>query len=582
MVFMHNLNLKGFVNAPINNYYESAGNVLYKKYALNDLLQHVLILLAGSVVLFLTHRFIIKYEKESDQHLAESISNLAKSEANEERFRIIFNNAPSGMATIDRKGNFLSISDSFLAIVDHTREEMLHKRFHDITYGEDAKISESFLAKLDEGAQECRYEKRYVRSDGSIIWVRVSASGLRDSSGKVDQYIVAVDDIQKEKNMEDQMILAKKMESIGILAGGIAHDFNNCLTVMLGNTEMIKVVFDDKKKVFAHLEKVESAANAAIGVVKQLQTFAKGGSPRKKNADINAVIVQAAELVLHGKAFTPRWKLDQELPLIEFDPGQISQVITNLIINAVQAMPEGGNLTIGSTWQKFEAINDFSLKDGYYVEVSITDSGIGMNKRQMEQIFDPYFTTKETGTGLGLAAVHSIIKKHNGCIHVDSLENTGTKFTFYLPMSNKIKMITIDEKKQELIGNPQSLRIIIMDDEKEVCFVISAMLTSLGHRTICVSNGESMLMQYEQAMEINEPYDICIMDLNVKGGMGGQEAVKHLLKLDPNAKAIVCSGYNDKDVMANFKDHGFSGRIEKPPTTNGLASVVAKVFSGNL
>ena len=390
--------------------------------------------------------------------------------------------------------------------------------------------------------------------------------------------IVIVRNITERKTMEEGLLTVQKLESIGILAGGIAHDFNNLLTVMLNNVHLSKMHIDRESKEYKNLESVEKAVNRATNLTQQLLTFAKGGTPIKKTSSIIELIKESTEFALKGSNVKCEYNVADDLWPVEVDEGQMNQVIHNIILNADQSMPEGGTLRISTENSNLGSDTGLPLQEGRYVKIVIQDQGIGIDKERLQKIFDPYFTTKEAGRGLGLSISYSIIKNHNGYIFVESKIGTGTTFTIYLPASKKQ---IEEEKNAEDTFNLGAGRILLMDDDQFVRKSIGALLTISGYEIEYSEDGDEAVDLYQKAMGTSKPFDAVILDLTVPGGTGGKEAMKKLLDIDPNVKAIVSSGYSNDPVMANFREYGFSGVLAKPcRTPEELSGILHKVLKG--
>jgi len=362
----------------------------------------------------------------------------------------------------------------------------------------------------------------------------------------------------------------KKLESIGLLAGGIAHDFNNLLTGLYGNIELAKMFLSSDHKSYKQLESAERSMENAINLTKQLLTFAKGGDPIKENLSIGEVITESAQFSIRGSRAKLRTNIPPDLWLVEADKGQLSQVISNLVINADQAMPTGGMIAI-------TAKNKEGL-ESKYVQINVRDEGIGIAPQYIEKVFDPYFSTKQKGSGLGLAITHSIIKKHNGRITVNSQLNHGTTFTIYLPAVDKVEEKTIEKPSVEANRTAVSAQILVMDDEEMVRRVIGAILCELGYKVSYAIDGQEAVAKYQASSKNGTPFDVVITDLTIPGGMGGEAAAQEILKIDPQAKIIVSSGYATNPIMANYKAHGFKGIAVKPYSIEALQNVIQQAL----
>jgi CheY-like chemotaxis protein len=386
--------------------------------------------------------------------------------------------------------------------------------------------------------------------------------------------------------MEQELQKIQKLESIGILAGGIAHDFNNILTAILGNISLAKMEANPKDEIYERLVEAEKASLQAKNLTQQLLTFSKGGAPIKKTESITEVIKDSAEFALRGSNVKCEFFIPNDIWPVEVDKGQISQVISNLIINADQAMPEGGiikvrveNVAPVGAVRPCQPVAELPIKDGKYVKIEIEDDGIGIPKEHLPKIFDPYFTTKQKGSGLGLATSYSIIKRHDGYIAVESELGVGTTFYIYLPASSK-QILTKKDAEERLILSKG--RILVMDDEEVVRDVAGIMLKRIGYDVEFADDGAEALELYKKAEESGQPFDAVIVDLTIQGGMGGEQMIKKLLEIDPNVKAIVSSGYSTDAIMSNFKQYGFSGVVTKPYRIAELSETLYKVLTYSL
>ena len=418
-----------------------------------------------------------------------------------------------------------------------------------------------------------------VGSDGETTgWLDLYSFPLRDvSTGAFVGIIEYARDISNQKLMEKEMQKVEKLESLGILAGGIAHDFNNILTVILGNVSLAKMPGRCDEKIIKRLTDAEKACERAKDLTQQLLTFAKGGTPIKKTAAIAELIRDTAGFALRGSNVRSEVSIAEDLWAVDVDEGQISQVIHNLVINADQAMPQGGVLKLRAENMRIDANKVIPLPEGNYIVIAIIDQGVGIPKEYVAKIFDPFFTTKQKGSGLGLASSYSIISNHGGHITVESAPGIGSTFTFYLPASEK----RIESKKSATeIAPTGNGKILVMDDEELIRDVARDILKSLGYETDLARDGAEALDLYRKAKDAGKPYAAVIMDLTIPGGMGGEEAVKKLHAIDPDAKAIVSSGYSTGPIMSDFKAYGFSGVITKPYRIADMGATLQLVING--
>jgi len=404
-----------------------------------------------------------------------------------------------------------------------------------------------------------------------IGFVEVRAYPIFDDTGNVVMVAEYVRDITERKRLEDEVRKSHKLESLGILAGGIAHDFNNLLTGILGNISLAKLKMSHEDTNYLRLDSAEKAAERARDLTQQLLTFSKGGAPIKKTASIEQIVMDSASFVLRGSNVKCKFVVPDSAWPVEADEGQMSQVINNLIINADQAMPDGGIINVTVENLTAGAKDIMTVKEGRYVKISIEDHGIGIAEQHLQKIFDPYFTTKQKGSGLGLATVYSIIKNHDGYIMVESTAGSGTIFQIYLPASeNELPVIT-RPGENSLSG---SGRILIMDDEEILREVASAILSHLGYRVVACSEGSEAVLLYQEAMLGNDPFAAVIMDLTIPGGMGGKETMRKLREIDRGVKGIVSSGYCNDPILANYLEYGFISVVAKPYNLEDLGKVL--------
>lgn len=392
---------------------------------------------------------------------------------------------------------------------------------------------------------------------------------VKDEMGRVYQILSSAMDITERKKLEAEMVKSQKLESLGVLAGGIAHDFNNLLAVMRLNISMLKHTPQLDADSIEMLELVNNSTLLATNLTNQLLTFAKGGKPLMKAVHVGELLRDVATLSLRGTKTTCNLELAEDLSHIEADRGQMIQVINNMLINADQAMPGGGVVTVSAENTELTGTEDKSLplKQGKYVKIRIEDHGIGISEENLPRIFDPYFTTKKKGSGLGLASSYSIIKNHNGHISVSSSVGQGTVFEVFVPASaRKESSGTADNG----VGEKCTGRVLAMDDDDIVRVSVCKALRSLGYETDEASNGQEAVLKYKEGMGNGKPFDAVILDLTVPLGMGGEEAVKKILELDGSAKVFVSSGYSNTSVISNFQKYGFCGFLKKPYDTSEL------------
>lgn len=406
--------------------------------------------------------------------------------------------------------------------------------------------------------------------------LEVSAFPIFDDSGDVVMVAECLRNITEKKRLEEELRKAHKLESLGVLAGGIAHDFNNLLAGILGNISLARIMMDPNSNNFKRLDEAEKAVNRARDLTQQLMTFSSGGAPVKKTTSIELIVKDSASFVLRGSNVRCEFAVPENVWPVEVDEGQMNQVINNLIINATQSMVDGGIIEVGIENQIIAPENAMSLTEGRYVKITIRDHGVGIPEQYLHKIYDPYFTTKQKGSGLGLASVYSIIKNHYGYVGVKSKEGAGTTFQIYIPASeNELPVITeINE-----LPHAGSGRILVMDDEEIIREVAAAILGHLGYSALVCCDGSEAIELYRQALAIKEPFAAVIIDLTIPGGMGGEETMKKLREIDMGVVGIVSSGYYNDPILSNYRDYGFSGIMLKPYSIGDLGKVLHELLA---
>lgn len=415
----------------------------------------------------------------------------------------------------------------------------------------------------------------YYRKDGSDYTGELLLSALRDDLGRVTQYAGILRDITESKRTEERHLLVSKLESITLLAGGIAHDFNNYLAVVTGFLSLLKLEAHLNEEEKEMLDSSLRAASRAQHLTQQLLAFSKGGAPVKRAADLEEIIKESCHFATHGGKSKLDYSIQKGLWPIEADAGQISQVLQNLIINAGQAMPKGGDIYITAENYTIAEGSAPSLTPGPYVKLVVRDTGMGIPKELLDKIFDPYFTTKAEGNGLGLSTSYSIIIKHGGHISVTSQIGKGTTFTLYLPKSANAAIKKTQSDTQLLKGEG---RILVLDDEESIREFIGQTLKRYGYEVQSVGTGLDAIDAYEKARQKGNDFSLVLLDLTIPGGLGGVETLKRLQNLDPKVKVIASSGYSNEEAMARHKEFGFMDVISKPYDARQLLLVIHQVL----
>jgi signal transduction histidine kinase/ActR/RegA family two-component response regulator len=386
------------------------------------------------------------------------------------------------------------------------------------------------------------------------------------------------DEIVRRREMEDEIMRAQKLESVGVLAGGIAHDFNNILAAVMNNISVVDMLLKtggNSDKISRTLEAASRAVRRATTMTHQLLTFAKGGEPVRKTTYINNLIKETVDFSLRGSKVRCEFRVAYDLCPVRVDEGQIAQVISNLVINADQAMPGGGKMDISAENVTVTKDDSVPPKEGRYVKLTIRDWGVGIPKKYLTKIFDPYFTTKQKGSGLGLATSYSIVKRHEGFIAAESEPGEGTSFVVYLPVSDEKVACNVPEAEESSSGG----RILVMDDDQEVRDSMAEMLQLKGYEVDFAREGAEAIKSYTEALKSDRPYVAVVMDLTVRGGMGGEEAVREIRRMDPDVKAIVASGYSNDPVMSDHEKYGFIAALAKPYDVADLSKLLQRVIA---
>ncbi|MDX2481302.1 MAG: PAS domain S-box protein [Desulfuromusa sp.] len=417
-----------------------------------------------------------------------------------------------------------------------------------------------------------------LAKDGREAQIADSAAPIHDKDAETTGVVLVFRDVTEEYQMHEELQKTQQLEKIGTLAGGIAHDFNNILSGIFGNIAMAKRCAENDHPCIKYLDQAEISAERAKNLTEKLLTFAKGGIPIKGHISLGELVNDVVGFDLSGSNVKLSFKQADNLWAAEVDRSQIEQVFSNLAINAFQAMPEGGTLHIDLQNLEVTKHPGSELKEGKYIQATICDEGEGIDEKYLLRIFDPFFSTKQTGRGLGLATVYSIITKHDGHIKVSSHPGRGTTFTLYLPAVNKNPAIKSVKTNDESRIEGRSIKVLIMDDEETIRTLTTEMLKALGCIAEATTDGATAIQMYGQAMQGGVPYDLVIMDLTIPGGMGGKDAIKSILNIDSNAKAIVSSGYADDPIMAHHTEYGFKGVVTKPYTQGELKLAIGKAL----
>ncbi|ABQ24603.1 hybrid sensor histidine kinase/response regulator [Geotalea uraniireducens] len=347
----------------------------------------------------------------------------------------------------------------------------------------------------------------------------------------------------------------------------------------MGNVSFAQMFLDASHKSYKPLAEAEKASVRAGELAHQLLTFARGGEPVKKLVSLLQLVNETVSLVLSGSNVKGTIEIPDSIHAIEADEGQMSQVFHNIIINATQAMPDGGTLTVTARNASLDSANTMNLPGGRYVRLSFADQGCGIPDGDLNKVFNPYFTTKSSGSGLGLASAHSIVNRHGGHIGVSSVPGKGTTFTIHLPSIGETYSTHQTDSVAQSADAHTGGSILVMDDEEFIRDITTEMLEYLGYQATACENGAEAIVQYKAARESGVPFSAVIMDLTIPGGMGGKEAAQQILDIDPKACLIVSSGYSNDPVMADYSAYGFNGAIAKPYNMTEFGQLLSSKLS---
>lgn len=497
--------------------------------------------------------------------------------AEKEQLAVTLRSIGDGVITTDMAGRVVLINKAAESLTGWSQDEALGRLLEEVFVVRDRPLSAKNYTQEVEGepsSLEPLHRAVLVARNGDTCDIADGIAPIRDKDGQLRGTAVVFRDITDVQRLEEERQKASKLESVGLLAGAIAHDFNNILTAIMGNISLAKLYTKSGEQVFDRLEEAERAAVWAKDLTQQLLTFSKGGAPVKRPIEVGPVVRDSAAFACRGSQILCEVSINAGL-VIDADEGQIRQVIHNLVLNAQQAMVNGGRIQV-TVNELTEITNRVSLPPGRYAEIVCVDEGHGIAREHLGKIFDPYFTTKQKGSGLGLATSYSIVRKHGGAITVESEVGKGTVFRILLPVSEKALVPVAAAVRT---ARPGHGRILIMDDESFIRDVLGRLFTHFGYEVGYAKDGTEALAAYKTAADMDRPYHLVIMDLVIPGGMGGREAIQKLLEIDPDAKVIVSSGYSNDPIMANYKTYGFCEAVAKPYRNDELRTVVQKVLA---
>jgi PAS domain S-box-containing protein len=515
----------------------------------------------------------------SNEKLGSEVQDRIRSEKSlresEERYRSLFENATDLIQVVRPDGQLLYVNPSWSKALGYSEDEARGLKVFDITHRDCAdKCRLNFEKTVTEGTSGI-IEIIFKSKDGGKVFLQGSANYKPGKEPHSFVYCI-FQNVTDRRLMEEELIKMHKLESIGLLAGGIAHDFNNILTAVIGNLSLVRAQTEPGSNIYNRIEQAEKASFRARDLTQQLLTFSRGGEPIKKTILLGEIVKDSCQFVLRGSNVNCNYEIAEDLWLIEADESQINQVIQNIIINADQAMPDGGTINVRLENVHIGSEDLQPLGAGKYVLITAEDQGLGISEKHLKRIFDPYFSTKQKGHGLGLATAYSISKNHGGLLAVESKQGVGSIFKLYLPASRKKDGGRPSARKDIHFGKGS---ILLMDDEEHVRETAAEILGHLGYQVTTVSEGGQAIEKYGAALREDKPFDIVILDLTVPGGLGGKETIEKLLEIDPAGKVIVSSGYANNPVMADYKSYGFSAVVPKPYKIEDISKTIKELLN---
>jgi PAS domain S-box-containing protein len=483
-----------------------------------------------------------------------------------------------GVIAVNRDGKVILINKTAEELTGWSYDEAVGLPLNRVFYVIDDKTSEQYehiVTRIINGGETLQLPNAVlINREFKEIMIANSCAPIRSAEGEVLGVVIVFKDITEKLKTEAELLKAQKIESLGVLAGGIAHDFNNFLAAILANIQLTVLRLDKGLDIRKSLNEAIEATKKASDLTKQLLTFAKGGAPVKKFVSLSSLLEETTNFHLRGSKVKCEFNIPADLWQVEVDPGQFSQVISNLVINAQQAMAQGGSIEICAENVTVGDDNN-RLSPGKYVKIVIKDHGVGIPEENLSKIFDPFFTTKQSGSGLGLATSYSIIRQHGGYIDLATRVGVGTTFFIYLPATDSQ---FIPETPQAPVTLNGEGKILVMDDESMIRDVVAEMLNLLGYQVVTAKDGLETIQLYRESLDGDNPFTLVIMDLTIPGGMGGLETISQLCQIDPEVKAIVSSGYANDPVMADYENYGFCGMVLKPFKIEELSDILNRAL----
>lgn len=515
-------------------------------------------------------RVVLTYLDITERQAA--VEALAESE---EKYRDLFENANDLIQSVAPDGSFLYANRAWLRTLGYAREDLTSLTIFDVIAPDCREHCETLFRAVLAGEDVGRIEVDFTTKEGRHVLLEGTAN-CRFQEGRPVATRAIFRDITERRRMESDVARAEQLESLGLLAGGIAHDFNNLLTAILGNVSLARLRSGPDGPTAANLQEAEKAVARAQDLTRQLLTFSRGGAPVRKETSVGEIAAESVRFALSGSRTGSLLDLEPGLWSAEVDAAQIGQVLQNLVLNADQSMPAGGRIRVEAVNEALAAGNAFLLPPGPYVRVSVADQGVGIRPEDTGRVFDPYFTTKPGGSGLGLTTAYSIVQRHGGHLSFESQPGFGTVFHVHLPATGRTASPAPPCAEVFPRGGG---RVLLMDDEEMIRLAAGDMLEFLGYRVETAPGGAQALDKYREAVAAGDPFDAVILDLTVPGGMGGTQTVERLRELDPGVRAVASTGYSHDPVLADHRAYGFRAAVPKPYRMDALASILEALLA---
>ncbi len=518
-----------------------------------------------------------------------------------ERLAVTLGSIADGVISTDLDGRVVQANDAALALLGVPRDALLgaaiaeHLSFY--TEASGAPEGSPIACALAEGIP-CSLPMSGTTllrtAAGTEFAVAGTAAPVRDQDQQTLGAVFVFRNVTERRRTEQELLKLSKQESLGLLAARIAHDFNNLLTVILGNLSLAKILIPPGDASLRRLTDTEKACLRAKDLTRQLLAFARGGMPVRKSLALEPMVRESTRLILQEASIPYRLQWPVPLPPVNADAEQLHQLLYELLTNALHASPVGGTIHLRGETVQLDADSTLPLPAGHYVRLSVRDEGTGISAAHLARVFEPFFTTKEDARGLGLATCFLIARNHDGFLTADSAPGFGTTFFLYLPalgtvapvpplpLERPVTMHLFNADPYAPVpippGSADTRRVLVMDDEPPICELAREMLTQEGYLVGTASNGEEAIEMYGKALGSGQPYDVVILDMTVRGGLGGRETLVKLLEIDPGVRAIVSSGYSQDAMMSRYRDYGFRGVVSKPYSVTELTQGVEQAI----